>query len=65
MEAGEIFLKDILKVVPNYSNALYTLALIYEKEGEIVRAKENLKKLLDQLLEGKQKEEIKAKLNAM
>jgi len=64
-QVSKKYLEDILENVPNYSNALYLMALIYEKEGDIVKAKQNLQKLTEILPNGSQKEEILKKLNSL
>lgn len=64
-QLSKAYLEEILKAAPNYSNALYLVALIYEKEGDIQKARDNLVKLLSQLPEGKQKQEIQQHLNSL
>lgn len=65
INTSEQIFQSILQVVPSHANALYSLAVLYQKINEPDKVRENVKKLLEILPDDATKESVKNQFKGM
>lgn len=62
---AEAILVNVVKNAPKFANGQFSLALVYEKEGKVKKAKAQLTALLNQLTDEKSKKLVQQRLDAL